>query len=619
MAIDKQALIEKIQNLDGLANEDKSALIGLLREHKKYGLVWENKSEDAEELLQTKIPVITEDKEKAVISQQKDSPNHLIIEGDNLHALTILSYTHSGCFDVIYIDPPYNTGAKNWKYNNDYVDDQDCFRHSKWISFMAKRLKIAKKLLSRTGIIVATIDDYEIENLTLLMNEIFGENNHLGTVVIKNNPQGRSSVTGFQISHEYGLFYGGPDAAIGRLPRNEEQLARYGERDEYGPFEWRNFRAQYSTESPKMVYPIFVKKDCSDFRIPQMSWNESTQDYDLHEDPREDEVITLPIDETGRKRTWKWSIATVLESKDRDMGARLDRAGRPTVYYKGRMKSERMLPYTFWDKPEYSASTFGANLLAEIIGKKKFDYPKSLYAVIDSIQVASEKKDALILDFFAGSGTTLHATMQLNKDDGGHRCCVLATNDENNICEDVTYERNRRVILGYSDSRGHEVEGLTSNNLRYYRVSFVGRASTNQNKRKLMLASTDLLCVKNGIYQECPTLCNKKLNSKAARYFDDNGKRMLIIYDERAVLPIVDILRSDSDERSIMIYLFSNSRYAYEDEFTEISGKVTLCALPAAIYDAYKKVLKPVSNDNEGTQSLVDGYPVEKPFDETLY
>ena len=617
MAIDKQSLIERIQNLEELSNEDKSALIDLLREHKKYGLVWEDKSEEAEELLSRQIPVISEITEKAIISDRKDAPNHLIIEGDNLHALTVLSYTHSGLFDVIYIDPPYNTGAKNWKYNNDYVDGQDCFRHSKWISFMNKRLKIAKKLLSRTGIIVVTIDDYEIENLTLLMNEIFGEDNHLGTVVIKNNPQGRSSVTGFQISHEYGLFYGGPDAVIGKLPRNEEQLARYSDRDEYGPFEWRNFRAQYSTESPKMVYPIFVKKDCSDFRIPEMTWNDSTQKYDLNESPHDDEIITLPIDETGRQRTWKWSIATVLESKEKNMGARLDRSGNPTVYYKGRMKSERMQPYTFWDKPEYSASTFGANLLAEIIGKKKFDYPKSLYAVIDSIQVASEKKDALILDFFAGSGTTLHATMQLNKDDGGHRCCVLATNDENNICEDVTYERNRRVILGYTDSRGNDIAGLSNNNLRYYKIGFIGRAQTNRNKRELMLASTDLLCVKNGIYKESLELCKKKLNPKAARYFDDRGKRMLIIYDERAVLPIIDILRDDADDRKIIIYLFSNSRYAYEDEFLEISNKVVLCALPAAIYDAYKKVLKPVNNETLEISSTVDGYPDDNSFGET--
>ena len=177
MAINKQSLIERIQNLEELSNEDKSALINLLREHKKYGLVWEDKTEEAEELLAKQIPVISEVTEKAIISDKIDAPNHIIIEGDNLHALTVLSYTHSGLFDVIYIDPPYNTGAKNWKYNNDYVDDQDCFRHSKWISFMNKRLKIAKKLLSMTGIIVVTIDDYEIENSSFSFDECFESEN----------------------------------------------------------------------------------------------------------------------------------------------------------------------------------------------------------------------------------------------------------------------------------------------------------------------------------------------------------------------------------------------------------------------------------------------------------
>ena len=195
--------------------------------------------------------------------------------------------------------------------------------------------------------------------------------------------------------------------------------------------------------------------------------------------------------------------------------------------------------------------------------------------------------------------------------------CVLATNDENNICEDVTYERNRRVILGYTDSRGNGIEGLSNNNLRYYKIGFIGRTQTNRNKRALMLASTDLLCVKNGIYKESLELCKKKLNPKAARYFDDRGKRMLIIYDERAVIPIIDILRDDADDRKIIIYVFSNSRYAYEDEFFEISDKVVLCALPAAIYDAYKKVLKPVNNETLEISPTVEGYPADNSFGET--
>ena len=393
--------------------------------------------------------------------------------------------------DSVFIDPPYNTGAKNWRYNNDYVDNTDTFRHSKWLSFIKARLNVAKELLKETGIIVLTIDDYEIENVTLLMNEIFGEENHLGTVVIKNNPQGRSNVTGFQISHEYGLFYGGAKAKIGGLARNENQLSRYKECDEYGPFEWRNFRAQYSSESPKMVYPIFVKKDFSDFRIPQMEWDDETKKYTLLEQPENDEIISLPIDESGRQRTWKWSIETVLREKEKNLGVRKDRSGNPSVYYKGRMKSEKMQPYTFWDKPEYSASTFGANVLSDIIGKKKFDYPKSIHAVVDSIQVASENADATVLDFFAGSGTTGHAVMKLNAEDGGNRRFILCANNENNICREVTYERIKRVI--------HKEDYAAS--LKYYKVDYIpiSERMYYEYADELLLHIRELIELENGI------------------------------------------------------------------------------------------------------------------------
>ena len=256
-----------------------------------------------------------------------DSTENLYIEGDNLEVLKLLQESYLGKVDVIYIDPPYNTGSNLIYRNNFYQTEEDYASdsgdvdeygnrlvvnsrsngrfHSDWCSMLYARLLLARNLLSNTGIIVLTIDDNEIHNTLSIMDEVFGEENRLGIVIIKNNPQGRSSVTGFQISHEYALFYGNPNSKIGRLPRNEEQLARYGETDDIGPFEWRNFRAQYSSESPKMVYPIFVKKDCSDFRIPQMKWNESSKKYDLLEQPEEDEIITLPIDETGRTRTWK--------------------------------------------------------------------------------------------------------------------------------------------------------------------------------------------------------------------------------------------------------------------------------------------------------------------------
>lgn len=589
--IDKQALREKIQSLEGLSNEDKSQLLALLAEQKKYGLVWEDRPEEAEEVLREKIPVLHEVVGKRLDDGGDDAPNHILIEGDNLHALTALTYTHEGKVDVIYIDPPYNTGAKNWKYNNNYVDAQDSFKHSKWISWMNKRLVKAKRLLSKNGILILTIDDYEIENITLLLNEIFGEENHLGTVIIKNNPQGRSSVTGFQISHEYALFYGKSDSVIGRLPRTTEQLARYKEKDELGPFEWRNFRAQYSSESPKMVYPIYVDNEGISFRIPKLKWNDTSKQYDVGESPLSTEHIVLPIDDTGRMRTWKWSIETVLSVQRTEMGVRKDRSGIFTVYYKGRMKEQDMLPYTIWDNPLYSASTFGANLLSDIIGSKKFDYPKSIYAVIDSLKVGNSNKESLILDFFAGSGTTLHATMQLNAEDGGHRQCILVTNNENNICEEVTYERNKRVINGYTTPKGASVEGLKKNNLRYYKTEFVPRDNSLTGKRKLMSSCTDLLCIKNELYKEETSFGRLKLKATIARYFNDGKRQMLIIYNVDAIEHIVEEIKQMPEDTKLQVYVFSTTNYALDTDFEEVSDKVSLCALPAAIYNAYLKVL----------------------------
>lgn len=404
-----------------------------------------------------------------------DTTQNMYIEGDNLEVLKLLQESYLGKVDVIYIDPPYNTGNNLIYKNNFYQSEAEYAEesgeidevgnrlilnsksngrfHSDWCSMIYSRLLLARNLLSNEGVIVLTIDDNEIETILAIMDEVFGEENRLGIVIIKNNPQGRSSVTGFQISHEYALFYGNTNAKIGRLPRSEEQLARYGEKDSKGPFEWRNFRAQYSSESPKMVYPIFVKDDCSDFRVPKMRWNEEKRKYDLLEQPLPGESITMPVDETGRTRTWKWSIATVLECKDEEMGVRKDRSGKPTVYYKGRMKDLGMNPYTIWDKPEYSSSTFGANLLADIIGKGIFSYPKSLYAVIDALKVANAKPNSLILDFFSGSATTAHAVMKMNAEDNGNRRFILVQLPEK--CEEgsVPYKAGYQTICDIGEER----------------------------------------------------------------------------------------------------------------------------------------------------------------------
>ena len=199
--MDKSALVDKIKLLEGLTNDEKADLIGLLRSHKKYGLVWEEKAEDVEERLREQLPVLTEVKERAIVSNDADVPNHILIEGDNLEALTALSYSHEGKIDVIYIDPPYNTGNKDFVYNDSYVDSEDSYRHSKWLSFMHKRLKIAKRLLSDEGVIFISIDDNEQANIKLLCDEIFGEHNFTAQLIWE---QGRKSMAAqVAINHEY--------------------------------------------------------------------------------------------------------------------------------------------------------------------------------------------------------------------------------------------------------------------------------------------------------------------------------------------------------------------------------------------------------------------------------
>jgi adenine-specific DNA-methyltransferase len=558
---------------------DKSRLIEEVRRlstRKKYGLVWEDKPEDVVERCKTELPVLEEVEERA-IENDLSLPTNFIIEGDNYHALSVLNYTHAGQIDAIYADPPYNTGAKNWIYNNDYVDGNDSFRHSKWLCFMERRLRLAKTLLKKDGIIVVTIDDYEIATLTLLMNEIFGEENHLGTVVIKNNPQGRSSVSGFQVSHEYALFYArGQEARISRLARTQEQIDRYGEQDAIGPFEWRNFRAQYSTESPKMKYPIFVKKDCSDFRLPKMKWNQTRQSYDLLEQPDETEIISLPIDPNGRERTWKWSKETVQEVKDTQMGVRLDRDGNPSVYFKGRMKDDGMLPYTIWDKPDYSASTMGANLLASMIGAKKFDYPKSLYAVMDSLRVLTSNKNATILDFFAGSGTTGHAVMELNKEDEGKRRYILCTNNENGIAENVTYERIKKVVSGYADK-----EGILTN-IRYFKTLFVPKSDVSDDtRRSLIEKSTKMLCVKESTFK-------KVTDNKKFKIYRNQEQATGILFDLDAIDEFKEKL--DTTELPTSIYVFSLTSDNFSEDFDDLKIKHRIRPIPEGILEVYRKI-----------------------------
>ena len=235
----------------------------------------------------------------------------------------------------------------------------------------------------------------------------------------------------------------------------------------------------------------------------------------------------------------------------------------------------------------------GTKDITNIFGKKAFGFPKPLSLIHFLLKISNPHDNHLsILDFFAGSGTTLHATMQLNSEDGGHRQCILVTNNENNICEEVTYERNKRVINGYTTPKGEAVEGLKNNSLRYYKTELLPREKSPRNMRALMAAATELLCIKEDLYEESIRFGKYRTNPKTIRYFEKGGKRMLIIFCEELADLIAEEIKSlDFGGQRLKIYIFSPDRYAFDDNFYEVQDKVQLVALPAAIYDAYRRVL----------------------------
>ena len=221
----KAKLIEHIKSLQGLTDDERGDLLELLRTNKTYGLVWGNHKEDVEERLRDELPVLVEDKSKALTDGGDDAPNHILIEGDNLEALTTLAYTHAGKIDVIYIDPPYNTGNKDFIYNDSYVDSEDSYRHSKWLSFMSKRLRIAKKLLSDRGVIFISIDDNEQANLKLLCDDVFGERNHICQFIWQQGKKSSGNLVG--VNHEYVICYAKNRVLIDN-PENEWKTKKKG-------------------------------------------------------------------------------------------------------------------------------------------------------------------------------------------------------------------------------------------------------------------------------------------------------------------------------------------------------------------------------------------------------
>ena len=375
---------------------------------------------------------IDKDGEKPLEQFNRDENNtitdNLIIKGNNLLALHTLKEEFSGKVKLIYIDPPYNTGGSGdtFAYNNS-------FKRSSWLTFMRNRLEVAKKLLQENGVLIAAIDDYEMHTLRFLLDEIFGVENRLGTVVVVHNPRGRNDDKYFATMHEYLLVYAKNKelVTLKNFEFTEDDLKQFNKEDDISTYSETPFTRTGNNsnkhERPNLYYSIYYDPNTN-----KLSLTPSDNTFEI-----------LPINGEGEEKTWRWGKETFEQKKDTELLVKKVK-GEFKVFKKRRASDiEGRKPRTVWSDSRYDASSNGIMLLRSVLGKNEFSYPKSLYAVMDIIKILSDKNDR-ILDFFAGSGTTAHAVLELNKEDGGNRQFIMC--EQMNYVETVTSKRIQKVI-----------------------------------------------------------------------------------------------------------------------------------------------------------------------------
>jgi adenine-specific DNA-methyltransferase len=528
------------------------------------GLNWREIPEDMERLLADQVPVFTHVKSLDVKGALPSEGAHALIEGDNLHALYTLQATHKGRVDVIYIDPPYNTG-KEFIYNDKLVDAENRWRHSAWLSFMHKRLELACELLAEHGLIFISIDDNELARLKLLCDAVFGAANFVVCAPTIMNLKGNQDQFGFAGTHDYTLVYAKDiaKAELGKFSVDEEAVLDEWQEDEHGW--WKQGAGLKATgtngprsKRPNLWYPLYVAKDGS---------------YVTPKRQRKTDDEVWPIT-NGQEMSWRWSAATA-EEKSYDLIA----AGSGpnwTIYKKqrpelGDMPSKK--PKSTLYRPGYS-STNGTNTLKDVLGDRVFPNPKPVDLIKDLISIATRKKGSIVLDFFAGSGTTLHAVAQLNAEDGGNRLCILVTNNENSICREVTQPRCKAVFTGkWAVGSRSPLPG----SLRFYVTSFMKRHKNPDRMRVDVAAHTVELVAVRELATEV-----KQLSVDLSMVYG-TGRSV-------AVVPSIDAdheeLRAqaenevrDGDQR--LAYLFTWSNQGIEPEIAALWPGWSVQPLPA--------------------------------------
>ncbi len=564
-------------------NWSKDKLVHELKQleklEKSFGLVWKEKFEPEKVVEKCKnfLPVLKRQDAKKQIITNKEDINHIFIEADNYHALSVLNYTHKRKVDVIFIDPPYNTGSRGWIYNNRYVEKEDRFRHSKWLAFMSKRLKFAKNLLKDDGFFAITIDHNELFTLGLLMDEIFGERNRVGIVTVLHNPKGRNQAKFFSENSEFLMIYAKDisKAQFNSVAISEDAQGTFTEIDSEGKFRYEPYiraRTVWSRENrPKNWYPIYVSEDLKDITHKKQKGY-----YEV-----------FPITNNGKEMAWKNIRETFIKLNKNNYFEAKKEGNKIVIYHKYR---EQQVLKNVWTDKKYQSEFHGTNLLKKIFGDKRFDYPKSLYLVMDILKITS-KENAIILDFFAGSGTTGHAVLELNNKDGGNRQFILCTNNENNngtghggVAQGVCYPRIKKIIKGYSEN-GKKIAGL-GGNLRYYSTEFVNNVKTDNDKRILTLRSAEMLCLTEATFDEV-------ISKKDLFAIYENQEQMTgIIYDEDAI----EDFRKEAKKykKPFVVYVFSYDHTYNEEDFSDMNNLQIVKPIPEVIWNIYRKIYKEI-------------------------
>lgn len=575
------------RNYDNWSKEDLAREVEKLEKKlkKNYGLVWEDKLEEVATLCKKKLPILEEDKSKE-IETDKDKPTNILIEGDNYHALSVLNYTHQGKIDVIYIDPPYNTGKKDFKYNDRWVDENDTYRHSKWLAFMNKRLRLAKLLLSKSGIIFLSIDDNEMPQLKMLCDEIFGEQNRLSTqhIQVRYGNKSLNEKKDFQELLEYVLIYAKDgysfkanksyeeydlnkfNLVIKELKKPDKSLVINGKKVDI-------FLAKsYSiTKKEKGNIDLF-KETWLSGSIYSGTGHGKTYQKIVENRVKIDGLSTLykiyGLGEDGLGFRYMINPQRVLSSRGK-MFTKIPIEKREALE-NGNSQIFRPI-INFYDfSPDFG------NIRHE--GGVAFNSGKKPVKMLKQLINYHKNNNAVVLDFFAGSGSAGHAVLDLNKYDGGSRKFIICTNNEEAICSDVCYPRIKNVIKGWKDN-----EGL-GGNLKYFKTDFVDAKPTDRNKKKLVDKSTEMLCLKEDCFDEV------KKGKDFSIFNNAQGKWLGIVYDDDGIEPFKkEVVKL---KKKFIVYVFSLDESAREEEFEDVAKWVELKPIPAVILNVYKRIFK---------------------------